>query len=57
MMSTYATKGKGITRTDRAGVRAVAQRTDYEPCRDVINVINVLQSIKEEGFQKKVQDM
>ena len=55
-MSAYATKGKGLTRTDSAGVRAVAQGVDYAPCADVINVINVLQSIKGEGFQPELED-
>ena len=36
---------------------AVVQRKDCAPCTDVINVINVLQSIKEEGFQKELEDM
>ena len=52
-----AAKGKGLTRTDRAGVRAVAQRANYAPCTDVIHIINVLQSIKKEGFQPELEDM
>ena len=40
-MSAYAAKGKGLIRTDRAGARAVVQRADYEPCTDVINIVNL----------------
>ena len=49
-------KGKGLTRTDRAGVREVAQRANYVPCTDVIHVIKALQSKKKEGFHPELED-
>ena len=48
-MSAYAAKGKGLTRTDRVGARAAVQRADYEPCTDVINVINLCSAVYQRG--------
>ena len=48
-MSAYVARGKGLTRTDRAGARAVVQRADYEPCTDVINVINLCSAVYQRG--------